>query len=83
MNSLEKQIEEIRQDIFNDPDNASWKEKGIGPVFQASPEARVVLIGQAPGRKVQDTGIPFNDQSGRTGRHPADRLLLSRQGEIR
>ena len=66
MNSLEKQIEEIRQDIFNDPDNASWKEKGIGPVFQASPEARVVLIGQAPGRKVQDTGIPFNDQSGKT-----------------
>ncbi len=34
------------------------------PVVQAGPEARILLIGQAPGRKVNETGIPWNDASG-------------------
>ncbi|MEE3486812.1 MAG: uracil-DNA glycosylase family protein [Bulleidia sp.] len=66
MDPFEERIRKIREEIDADPDNAFWHEQGIGPVFQASPEARIVLIGQAPGRKVQETGIPFNDQSGRT-----------------
>lgn len=34
------------------------------PVVQASRRSKIVLIGQAPGRKVQESGIPWNDQSG-------------------
>ncbi len=36
------------------------------PVFQVSPNAKILIIGQAPGLKVQQTGIPWNDQSGNT-----------------
>lgn len=34
------------------------------PVFSASPEARVLIVGQAPGLKVQQSGVPWNDLSG-------------------
>lgn len=34
------------------------------PVFQISPSARILIAGQAPGRKVHETGIPFDDASG-------------------
>jgi uracil-DNA glycosylase len=37
---------------------------GVRPVLQAAPSARILVVGQAPGRKVHDTGIPFNDPSG-------------------
>ena len=37
---------------------------GPRPVVQASPEAKILVVGQAPGRKVHETGIPFNDPSG-------------------
>ncbi len=37
---------------------------GPRPVFQASPSARVLLIGQAPGLKVHLSGIPWSDASG-------------------
>ena len=34
------------------------------PVVQASPTARIVIIGQAPGRRVHESGIPWDDKSG-------------------
>ncbi len=37
---------------------------GPRPVVQASETARLLIIGQAPGTKVHETGIPFNDPSG-------------------
>lgn len=37
---------------------------GCRPVVSLSPGARCVIIGQAPGRRVHDTGIPWNDPSG-------------------
>ena len=37
---------------------------GPRPVLQASSTARLLIVSQAPGRKVHDTGIPFNDVSG-------------------
>ncbi len=37
---------------------------GPRPVVQLHPDARVLIIGQAPGTKVHETGIPFNDPSG-------------------
>lgn len=37
---------------------------GPRPVLQAAPTARLLIVGQAPGRRVHDTGVPFNDPSG-------------------
>lgn len=34
------------------------------PVVQAGATARLLIIGQAPGRRVHETGIPWNDASG-------------------
>ena len=34
------------------------------PVLRAACSARVQIVGQAPGRKVHETGIPWNDPSG-------------------
>lgn len=34
------------------------------PVLRAAKTARLMIVGQAPGRKVQETGIPWNDPSG-------------------
>ncbi|MFC1746886.1 uracil-DNA glycosylase family protein [Candidatus Neomarinimicrobiota bacterium] len=36
------------------------------PIFLAAPDAKVLIVGQAPGRRVHDTGIPWNDLSGDT-----------------
>ncbi len=37
---------------------------GPRPVLRARPSARLLLIGQAPGTRVHETGIPWNDPSG-------------------
>lgn len=37
---------------------------GPRPVVQIHPAARILVVGQAPGRKVHETGIAFNDASG-------------------
>lgn len=34
------------------------------PIFSAAQEARIVLIGQAPGLKAHESSIPWNDASG-------------------
>jgi len=34
------------------------------PVLRAAATSRLLIVGQAPGRKVHDTGIPWNDPSG-------------------
>ncbi len=35
------------------------------PVFQIHPDSKIVLIGQAPGKKVQESGVAFSDKSGK------------------
>ena len=37
---------------------------GANPVVRAHQQAKLLIIGQAPGRKVHQTSIPWNDQSG-------------------
>ncbi|MEO8378008.1 MAG: uracil-DNA glycosylase family protein [Candidatus Sumerlaeota bacterium] len=37
---------------------------GARPTLRAKPSARVLIVGQAPGIKVHNTGIPWNDPSG-------------------
>lgn len=37
---------------------------GVRPVLQITPNAKVLIAGQAPGRKVHESGVPFDDASG-------------------
>ncbi|MGE4563155.1 MAG: uracil-DNA glycosylase family protein, partial [Rhodospirillales bacterium] len=37
---------------------------GPRPVLRASRTARLMVIGQAPGTRVHETGLPWNDKSG-------------------
>ena len=57
-------VEELINELENAPRNREYTERGIPPVFQISHEARILIIGQAPGKKVEESLIPFNDKSG-------------------
>ncbi len=46
------------------------------PILRAGSAARLLIVGQAPGRRVHETGIPWNDPSGDRLR---DWLNLSRK----
>ncbi|GGA50254.1 uracil-DNA glycosylase family protein [Dyella nitratireducens] len=48
---------------------AAQLQDGPRPVLQASASSRLLIVSQAPGRKVHITGIPFNDVSGDRLRH--------------
>jgi uracil-DNA glycosylase len=37
---------------------------GVNPVIRASSKSKILVIGQAPGRIVHETSIPWNDKSG-------------------
>jgi len=53
------------QQIASDPENATFRAQGWPPVYTASRQSRIVLVGQAPGRIAQQTRKPWNDASGR------------------
>ena len=57
-------VSEIIERIMADVRNSEYTERNIPPVFQINEKARILVIGQAPGRKVEETLIPFNDKSG-------------------
>ena len=38
--------------------------EGPRPVLQVDAKARILVVGQAPGRKVHASGVPFDDSSG-------------------
>lgn len=60
------EIEKITEELRQDPRNAAYTEAETPPVFQIHPDARVLIIGQAPGSKVAQSHIPFADKSGDT-----------------
>jgi uracil-DNA glycosylase len=37
---------------------------GIRPILQINTKAKILIAGQAPGRKVHESGVPFDDTSG-------------------
>ncbi len=37
---------------------------GANPVLNFHPDSKILIVGQAPGTKVHNTGIPWNDPSG-------------------
>jgi uracil-DNA glycosylase len=60
MTSLPSLLKEVRACTVC----AAYLPLGPRPVVQAHASARILIAGQAPGRKVHETGIPFNDVSG-------------------
>lgn len=57
-------FEAIRQAIIDDADNVGVGAQGYLPLYAAGPRARIAVIGQAPGRKAQESNTPWNDASG-------------------
>ncbi|MEM6985541.1 MAG: uracil-DNA glycosylase family protein [Pseudomonadota bacterium] len=43
---------------------AAELQSGARPVLQAGAGARILIAGQAPGAKVHESGVPFDDRSG-------------------
>ena len=60
----DKKFDKIIKKLKEDSRNKSYTERGIPPIFQVSPKAQILIIGQAPGKKVEESLIPFNDKSG-------------------
>ena len=58
--SISKIVEELKADERN----AEYTRRGIPPIFQLNEDAKILIIGQAPGRKVEESKIPFDDKSG-------------------
>ena len=60
----DKKFDKIIKKLKEDSRNKSYTERGIPPIFHVSPKAQILIIGQAPGKKVEESLIPFNDKSG-------------------
>jgi uracil-DNA glycosylase len=57
-------LAEIRQAITDDPSNEWAKTLGYEPVYTASEKSKIMIVGQAPGRRAQESKTPWNDVSG-------------------
>ena len=57
-------ISSIVEKIKSDERNAEYTRRGIPPIFQLNKDAKILILGQAPGRKVEESKIPFDDKSG-------------------
>ena len=60
MDKLTKIIKEIEAD----KDNQQFKELNYKPILMVSEEAKILIVGQAPGIKTQLKGVVFDDTSG-------------------
>ncbi len=57
-------IAAIKSAIMQDEVNQSYTCQQIEPLFQVTPQAKILIIGQAPGQKAQDRQKLFADASG-------------------
>ncbi|NAS12446.1 uracil-DNA glycosylase family protein [Poritiphilus flavus] len=58
---MEKLLDDIRSCVVCE----SYLPLGPRPIVAAHTDSRIILIGQAPGAKVHETGIPWDDPSGK------------------
>ncbi len=61
---MNNNLYKIYNEIINDPDNQEYTIKGWLPIYTVSNESKIVIIGQAPGIKAQESKIAWNDLSG-------------------
>ena len=57
-------MDNLLAQIKNCRECEKYLEAGMNPVVAGSPNSKIIIIGQAPGRIVHHTGIPWNDKSG-------------------
>lgn len=57
-------IEDIRKNLIEDPRNLEYSKREIYPIFQVNEKSKILIISQAPGRIVEESGIVFTDKSG-------------------
>ena len=58
---MEQLLKEIRScEVCKD-----YLPQGPRPIVQFSPKSKIVIIGQAPGQKVHNSGTPWDDASGK------------------
>lgn len=57
-------VQKIFDEIMADKENREFTEAGIKPLFCAPQNARVMIVGQAPGIKAQEAGKYWFDKSG-------------------
>ena len=57
-------FEQLKKEIMADNDNKKYTDEGIEPLFSTPSTAKILIVGQAPGIKAQESKIFFNDKSG-------------------
>lgn len=57
-------MKKLLQEIKNCCACEKYLPAGVNPIIAASSKSKILIIGQAPGRIVHTTGIPWNDKSG-------------------
>jgi len=57
-------FEQIKKLIIADEANKEFTAKGWQPLYSVHKEAKILIVGQAPGIKAQESGIFWNDPSG-------------------
>ena len=58
------QLSKIFQEIKEDPQNTLYTAQGIDPLYAVHQEAKILIVGQAPGIRAQETRLFWNDPSG-------------------
>lgn len=66
MNNYMTNLLNIHNEILNDPLNEAFLKDGQTPLYQVSPSAKILLLGQAPGQKAMSVGKAWADTSGQT-----------------
>ncbi|HHX80350.1 MAG TPA: uracil-DNA glycosylase family protein [Acholeplasmataceae bacterium] len=61
---MSNEFNKIYNEIINDSSNLKFIYKGWQPIYTVSKQSKIVIIGQAPGVKAQESGIAWNDLSG-------------------
>lgn len=57
-------FESMRQSLIDHESNTEMRQPGWQPVYTAAATATIAVIGQAPGRRAQESGVPWDDASG-------------------
>lgn len=75
---------EIFNEIKNDPQNLAYTKQGIDPLYYVNEHAKLVIVGQAPGRVAQERMRVWDDKSGDRLRNwlEVDRETFYHSGKI-
>lgn len=57
-------IDSLKENVRNCTLCSEHLSLGVRPIIQIDTTSKILIAGQAPGKKVHETGMPFNDASG-------------------